>query len=310
MPPDGDLTGELYTLIDARRCGLLTGRAGFRNCNKKHCKRLIPPEANYRWKTCPPCRVDSRNRARLRRAAPLDLPEEGDDDDEEDIPLSSVRALRKLAERAKEAAAPAPPAAQNPKPLGNSVEGKQLPIVVRTSSRQSLVYNILIVAVRLAACVSAFRRAPDHLPRTLLRVRRRSGVLPSLQSTAGPSQLGEGAPQPDRVPLRRRVLDRGRPLRRTRRRHCTLCSAERAGRARLGVQVRTRLSREPSRSSSCRCLCGVVLWRSTQARRVLSSQCFVVCTAIRSRCSGAHRRRKQRARAGIPPTLACPTCYR
>ncbi|KAL1942189.1 hypothetical protein VTO73DRAFT_6253 [Trametes versicolor] len=110
MPPDGDLTG-------------------FRNCNKKHCKRLIPPEANYRWKTCPPCRVDSRNRARLRRAAPLDLPEEGDDDDEEDIPLASIRALRKLASRAKEAAAPAPLATQNPKPLGNSGEGKQLPVV-------------------------------------------------------------------------------------------------------------------------------------------------------------------------------------
>ncbi|EIW53006.1 uncharacterized protein TRAVEDRAFT_61214 [Trametes versicolor FP-101664 SS1] len=110
MPPDGDLTG-------------------FRNCNKKHCKRLIPPEANYRWKTCPPCRVDSRNRARLRRAAPLDLPEEGDDDDEEDIPLASIRALRKLASRAKEAAAPAPLATHNPKPLGNSGEGKQLPVV-------------------------------------------------------------------------------------------------------------------------------------------------------------------------------------
>ncbi|KAI0764264.1 hypothetical protein BD413DRAFT_197250 [Trametes elegans] len=60
MPADGDLTG-------------------YRKCGRTSCKRLIPPEATYRWKSCPPCRVKSRNRQRVTRAVPFDLPDDDDD---------------------------------------------------------------------------------------------------------------------------------------------------------------------------------------------------------------------------------------
>ncbi|KAI0324558.1 hypothetical protein GY45DRAFT_1313619 [Cubamyces sp. BRFM 1775] len=49
MPEDGDLTG-------------------YRKCNKRSCKRMIPPESAYKWKCCPPCRIITRNRTRLLRA--------------------------------------------------------------------------------------------------------------------------------------------------------------------------------------------------------------------------------------------------
>ncbi|KAH9850445.1 hypothetical protein C2E23DRAFT_835112 [Lenzites betulinus] len=78
LPADGDMTS-------------------FRKCSRRQCKRLIPPEADYRWRSCPPCRVDARNRTRLRRLVPVDFPEDDDSDDEEDIPLAQVVSARRRA---------------------------------------------------------------------------------------------------------------------------------------------------------------------------------------------------------------------
>ncbi|PIL32474.1 hypothetical protein GSI_05177 [Ganoderma sinense ZZ0214-1] len=41
IPPDGDLTG-------------------YRQCSRRRCSRLIPPESQYRFRTCGPCRARSR----------------------------------------------------------------------------------------------------------------------------------------------------------------------------------------------------------------------------------------------------------
>ncbi|KAI0357189.1 hypothetical protein OH77DRAFT_1451441 [Trametes cingulata] len=72
MPPDGDTTG-------------------YRKCNKKSCKQLIPPETDYSYRRCPRCRVDARNRARRLRAKPLAI---SDDDDEELFANMSRQATR------------------------------------------------------------------------------------------------------------------------------------------------------------------------------------------------------------------------
>ncbi|KAI0820911.1 hypothetical protein BC628DRAFT_817651 [Trametes gibbosa] len=73
---------------------------GLRTCGRRQCKRLIPSEADYRWRTCPSCRVEARNRTRIRRAVPVDFPEDDDSDDEEDIPLAEVISARRLAQHA------------------------------------------------------------------------------------------------------------------------------------------------------------------------------------------------------------------
>ncbi|KAI9068561.1 hypothetical protein FKP32DRAFT_1683307 [Trametes sanguinea] len=62
MPVDGDLTG-------------------YRRCTRGSCKRMIPPEAEYRYKRCPQCRLANRNHVRARRAmlSGLSEDEQGDD---------------------------------------------------------------------------------------------------------------------------------------------------------------------------------------------------------------------------------------
>ncbi|KAI0367847.1 hypothetical protein BV20DRAFT_949195 [Pilatotrama ljubarskyi] len=98
MPPDGDLTG-------------------YRKCGKKFCKRLIPPEVEYRWRTCPPCRVYARNRARRMRARP---PAISDNDDEELFASMSRRASR---------AHDVTPVVTAPPPRSTSFHEKPLPEV-------------------------------------------------------------------------------------------------------------------------------------------------------------------------------------
>ncbi|KAI0641682.1 hypothetical protein C8Q79DRAFT_286133 [Trametes meyenii] len=76
MPADGDLTG-------------------YRQCSKKKCRRLIPPETTYPYRTCPPCRADARNRARVIRARRhANLPEDSEDDGD-DMPLAVTSAFLK-----------------------------------------------------------------------------------------------------------------------------------------------------------------------------------------------------------------------
>ncbi|KAI0631780.1 hypothetical protein C8Q77DRAFT_1159523 [Trametes polyzona] len=109
MPPNGDLTG-------------------FRKCNRHKCKRLIPPQADYKWKTCPKCRVSRRNLARLRRALPYDI--DSEDDEEEDIPLAQVLAIRKAASRAQKARVSAPSNVEPSQASSNAEQkGALLPVV-------------------------------------------------------------------------------------------------------------------------------------------------------------------------------------
>ncbi|KAJ3014460.1 hypothetical protein NUW54_g1301 [Trametes sanguinea] len=62
MPPDGDLTG-------------------YRRCTRGSCKRMIPPETEYRYKRCPQCRLANRNHVRARRAMLFGLSEDEEGDD-------------------------------------------------------------------------------------------------------------------------------------------------------------------------------------------------------------------------------------
>ncbi|KAI0667539.1 hypothetical protein C8Q78DRAFT_386927 [Trametes maxima] len=76
MPADGDLTG-------------------YRKCSKKQCRRLIPPETTYSYRTCPPCRVNARNRARIMRARQAEYLPGDDGDDDDDMPLAITSAFLK-----------------------------------------------------------------------------------------------------------------------------------------------------------------------------------------------------------------------
>ncbi|OSD02300.1 hypothetical protein PYCCODRAFT_1477852 [Trametes coccinea BRFM310] len=72
MPLDGDLTG-------------------YRRCTRGFCKRMIPPETEYRFKRCPQCRSEMRNRARVMRAKPSGLSEDEEGDDTPLFAASSAR---------------------------------------------------------------------------------------------------------------------------------------------------------------------------------------------------------------------------
>ncbi|KAI8976341.1 hypothetical protein BD414DRAFT_496634 [Trametes punicea] len=107
MPPDVDLTG-------------------YRRCRRGRCQHMIPPEKDYRWKWCPRCRIEARNRTRVMRAAAYCASDDGGD---EDSPRKAPPAAT-VAPRDDDAHKRPPTAVKPPDSPGMPVQdGKQLPYV-------------------------------------------------------------------------------------------------------------------------------------------------------------------------------------